>query len=272
MEEELISFLTLHRVVKKVIEGAGKFLHKRFESFDRSSVHLKSTHEIITKNDLEAQEMIIKKIKTAFPQHRFLAEESGHGNTRQKNKSDYLWVVDPIDGTTNFSIHNPLWAISIGLFYKGEPYGGWILAPELKEFYWAKKNGGAFLNGKRIRVSKVNKGKMIHTFCYGYEERSLRRGLAYYSKQKRANLDCRQLGSAAIELAFVASGRVESIVIPGAQPWDVAAGVLLVREAKGQVTNFKNKEWKLGDRDILASNGLVHKRLLKSLREAINRE
>ncbi|HMB65985.1 MAG TPA: inositol monophosphatase family protein, partial [Patescibacteria group bacterium] len=119
--------------------------------------------------------------------------------------------------------------------------------------------------GRKMGVSEISEGKVLNTFCHGSKEKDIKRAVNYHKKQKLNDFDCRQLGSAAIELAFVAAGRTESIVIPGAHPWDVAAGVLLVREAGGKVTDSQGRDWNLKSRDMLASNGLIYKQLLRSL-------
>lgn len=136
----------------------------------------------------------------------------------------------------------------------------------LDEFYVARSGEGAWLNDKPLSVSSISSGKVINAFCHGYNEEDIRRAIKYFEYQKLHNFDCRQLGSAALELAFVAAGRMESIAIPGARLWDVAAGILLVKEAKGKVSDWQGGEWSLGSKDVLASNGLVHEQLLEILK------
>jgi myo-inositol-1(or 4)-monophosphatase len=244
--------------VKKVAlaaaQEAGAELLKRFHKFSRREIMLKSHHEILTKADLAAEKIIISQVKAAFPDHHILSEESGE-NSQQ---SDWFWVIDPLDGTTNFSMHNPLWAVSIGVAYRGELVFGVVYAPYMKELFSAEKGKGTKLNNKKIAVSGVYEGKVLNTFCHSHHAKDIARAVAYYSRQKQDGFDCRQLGSASVELAYVAAGRIESIVIPGAHPWDVAAGVMLVQEAGGQVTDFGGKAWTLESPDMAASNGLVH--------------
>ncbi|MFA5420652.1 MAG: inositol monophosphatase family protein [Patescibacteria group bacterium] len=244
------------------VKLSAKELIKIYKKFDRADVKMKSGHEIVTKADLLSEKIIIREIKKNFPEHKILSEESGDNN----KKSDYLWIIDPIDGTTNFSMKNPIWAISLGLAYKNEIVLGIVYAPILNELYIAEKNKGAFLNNKKIRVSKISSGKVLNTFCHGSDTKSIKRAIKYYNKQKLANFDCRQMGSASVELAFVAGGRVESITIPGAHPWDVAAGILLVREAGGKVTDFSEKKWSLKSHDMIASNSLVHKQIIDTVK------
>jgi len=237
---------------------AGKELIKRYKSFNRNTVKLKAHHEILTQADLASEKIILSEIRKNFPDHRILSEEDGMSGTN----GNYLWIIDPLDGSTNFSMHNPLWCVSIGVAYKNEVVIGVIYAPILNEIFIAEKGKGAFLNGKKIKVSGHTE-KALHTFCHGRSQKEIKRALRYYRHQKLRELDCRQMGSAALELAYVASGRTESILIPGTNPWDVAAGVLLVREAGGKVTNFKGKRWDIKEKDILASNGRVHQMILK---------
>ncbi len=260
----------LKTIAINIILKAGKALTKEYKEFKRSGAKLKSQREIVTKADLLSEKIIINQIGKNFPDHQILSEEAGRVN----NNSDYLWVIDPLDGTTNFSMHNPLWSISIALVYKGKIILGLVYAPLLDELYLTEKNQGAKLfsppkskTRKKLKVSRVTKGKILNTFCHGSSIKATKRAIKYYTKQKTTGFDCRQLGSAALELAYVASGRIESIVIPGANAWDVAAGVLLVREAGGRVTDFFGREWNLNNKNIVASNGKVHKSILNVLKK-----
>jgi len=259
--------IDLKKVKKVAIEAvslsAEKLKHE-FIKFDRQKIKLKSKNEVVTEYDLWSEKTIINKIKKHFPDHHILSEEQGDNN----KKSDYLWALDPIDGTTNFSIHNPLWSIALALLYKQEIILGIIIIPMLDELFIAEKNKGAFLNGRRITIPKSNNNnKMIHTFCHGSSKSDIQKAIKYYTYQKNNNLDCRRLGSAAIELAYVASGRIDSIVIPGTKPWDVLAGALIVREAGGIVTDFNNKKWDLKSRNIIASNKKVHPEIMKVIKK-----
>jgi len=241
--------------------SAGEKLLRSYYKHNRSDAKFKSGHEIVTKSDLASEKIIITTIKKHFPEHRILSEEVG----KIPGSSEYLWVVDPLDGTHNFSMHNPLWAVSLALFRKEQLILGVVFAPALNELFLAEKDGGAWLNGKRIKVSSYQGPKVINTFCHGSKVSDIKKALKYYNYHKLHDLDCRQLGSASLELAYTAGGRLESIVIPGANSWDVAAGVLLVKEAGGRVTDFQNKAWNLKSTDMAASNGLVHKEILATI-------
>jgi myo-inositol-1(or 4)-monophosphatase len=249
---------------------AGDLILKKYRKFNRGTIKFKSKHEIVTEADTISEKKILSKIKKNFPDHRILSEESG--DTRVD--SDYIWIVDPLDGTTNFSMHNPLWSISIGVTYKGEPILGVIYAPFLGELYVAEKGKGAKIidpktsKSKKMAISSIANQSGLHAFCHGHDRESKQRALKYYNYQKEHGFDCRQLGSAAIELAYVASGRIESITIPGANSWDVVAGVLMVREAGGKATDMDNKKWTLDSHDIAAGNGKVHSALMKAFKES----
>jgi myo-inositol-1(or 4)-monophosphatase len=249
-------------VALQAITKAGKMLVRGFKDFDRSQIALKSRNEVLTKYDLLSEEMILHEIKSNFPMDSILSEERG----RIKGVSGYLWILDPIDGTTNFSMHNPIWSVSLAIAKEDNLVFGAISAPMLGELFTAEAGQGAKLNGKSIRVSSIKDGKIINTYCHGRALNDVKRAIKYHASQKKAGIDCRQLGSAAIELAFVAAGRVESIVIPGTNDWDVAAGSLIVKEAGGRTTDFKGKAWTLGNRDIAASNGLVHQDILRKIK------
>ena len=243
-------------------QESADILIKKYHKFNRNDVRLKSRHEILTENDLLSEKIIITKIKKNFPEHSIFSEEKGQDN----KKSDYLWLIDPIDGTTNFSIHNPFWAISIALAYKNKIIMGVVNAPILKERFTAVKNQGAYLNNKKIKASNIKSGKIINAFCHGNKIKDIKRAIKYYQKQKLNHLDCRQLGSASLELCYVASGRIESIIIPGVNAYDVAGGALILREAGGKITDFLGNKWHLNSLDICATNKKIHPLILKNLK------
>jgi len=248
-------------IILPAINEAGEMLLEKFKNFDRKEIRLKAKHEIITEYDLLSEKIILNKIKKNFPEHSIVSEEEGESI----QNTPWQWVIDPIDGTTNFSIHNPFWSISVALFYKENPVLGIVYAPVLQELYCARQGEGAFLNQKKIKVSEINSGKILNAFCHSRKEEDIKTAIKYFAYQKIHGFDCRQMGSAAIELAFVASGRIESLTIPGANAWDVGAGVLLVQEAGGKVTDFENKNWTLKSKDMVATNQILHEQILKAI-------
>ena len=243
---------------------AGDWLWKNFLSLHRAKARFKSRHEIVTHQDQEAEKIILTIIQKNFPDHRYLSEEKGYSKIK---KSDYLWIVDPLDGTTNFSIKNPLFGVLIALAKKEEIVLGVNYIPFSQELFWAEKGKGAFLNNRRIHVSNVRKiEKAFLTYCHSYKPHHIKRAIHAYQIFKLKTYDIRQLGSSAVEFAWVASGRTEMIMVPGANLWDVAAGALLVKEAGGKVTDFKGAGWNLQSKDILASNGKIHSEVLRTLK------
>ena len=250
-----------------VAKRAGSFLLREFKR-SHQVWKLKHRHEIVTAADTGSEKIILSALRFATPKFQILSEESG----LHRQHSDYLWVVDPLDGTTNFKVHNPLFSVSIALYHAGEPMLGVVYAPYLGDMFVAENGKGAYLNGKRIHVSKTTKlAQAFLTYCYGQEKKHMRRAIELYRYFKLKSVDMRQLGSAAIELAWVAAGRTDSIVIPGTKPWDAAAGVLLVTEASGKVTNFQGRPWRFVDVktsklslnvDLLATNGKLHRTIL----------
>jgi len=249
------------QVISPALKEAGEILANEYQRFNRTDVTFKTDHQIVTRFDLLSEKIIIKKIKENFPEHGILSEEMG----RETGQSEWLWVIDPLDGTTNFTMHNPMWAISVALFHKEEPVIGMIYNPLAEELFTAAKDQGSYMNSDPIKVSNIQKDQIINSFCHGSDLGSVERAVKYYGEQKLNNLDCRQFGSASLELAYVAAGRIETIVIPGAHSWDVAAGVLLVREAGGKVTDFTGKDWNLNSIDMAASNGILHTDLIKTV-------
>ncbi|MBU1131538.1 inositol monophosphatase [Patescibacteria group bacterium] len=253
------------QIAKKVVLEAGKLLKNNFNKFDRSKhFKIKSKDQIQTWVDRAAERAILKEVKKNFPAHHILSEEAGENN----KKSDFFWIVDPLDGTTNYTMHLPAYGVSVALAYKGKIVLGVTYVPELGELTVAQVGQGAFTNNKRLKVSANNKlNKSLLTFCHGSLVYDIKRAIKLYSKFKLRGFDYRQIGSAVIEFNFVASGRTEAIMLPGANLYDVAAGALIVKEAGGKVTDFSNKEWNIKSKDILASNGKVHNQVLKIINE-----
>ncbi|MBU0619475.1 MAG: inositol monophosphatase family protein [Patescibacteria group bacterium] len=248
------------------VKKAGKLALREYKNFNREEIKTKARHQIVTKVDLASEKIIINEVKKNFPTHQILSEETG----RISGTSNYLWIIDPIDGTTNFSMHNPLWAISIAVAKienkKTEIIFGIIYAPFLDELYVAEKGKGAKLNNKKIQISKVKeKDIFLNAFCHGYKLSDVKKIALYYYKQRLCGKKCFRFGAGSLELAFVAAGRIESAVIPGANSWDVAAGILLVKEAGGKATDFIGKPWQIDSKNIAASNGFVHKQVLKTI-------
>ncbi len=248
-------------VAIKAAKLAGEALEYYFETLLEKEE--KEDKSIVTKADLEADKIILREIKEKFPDHNILSEETGSSD----NGSEYTWVIDPLDGTMNFSRGLPVFATSIALFKGKEPVLSTVYNPITKSLYQAESGKGAFLNGERVQVSDVQElPKSIVTLGRARDAASKEKTLDLYNKLYFKVYSQRILGSSAMELSWVASGVLEAFVSMGLKKWDVAGGILLVIEAGGKVTDFSGVALSDEDPYFLASNGKVHRELLDVLK------
>jgi len=249
----------------KAARAAGEIQLKYFNS--EFKIETKSTDfDLVTVADLESEAAIIEIIKSEFPDHNFLAEENKYLST----DSDYTWIIDPLDGTNNFAYKLPIFCSSIALAYKSDLILGVIYDPTRDELFYAEKGKGAFLNGKPINVSaqKTLKNSLLITGFYYDRGQDMRDTLDNIETFFKAGiLGVRRLGSAALDLCFVASGRASGFWEFSLSPWDYAAGKLILEEAGGVLTDkggfpvdFYQPSY------IVASNGLIQAEILKNLR------
>ena len=224
--------------------------------FDRPvDISYKGEVDIVTQADRRSESAIVSRLRAHFPKHGIVAEEGG-GN---ESASPFRWHVDPLDGTTNFAHRYPCFAVSIGLEEDGDPIAGVIYQPISGELFTAAKGQGAYLNQKRIHVSSIEKlATSLLATGFPSNKRSKSPNIHYYWDFTMRSHGVRRDGSAAMDLAGVACGRFEGFWEFGLHSWDTAAGVLLVREAGGTVTGFDGQPYRLGDRELLASNSRVH--------------
>lgn len=223
----------------------------------KENVKQKSNKSLVATADLEANKAIIKIIKKHFPNHSILSEETGFEN----KKSDYKWVIDPLDGTHNFLRGIPVFGTSIALEYKNEVALGILNFPVLCITVIAEKSSGSFLNGKRIKVSSKN--SLDHSFIlfeYAYANRKEK--VDFLKKLIHKTIDVRNFGSAIYCLLLVACGKCDGFVILSTHEWDIAAGFLIVEEAGGKITDLKGSRRKLNQDKFIVSNGKLHKDLL----------
>jgi myo-inositol-1(or 4)-monophosphatase len=239
-------------------------LLRDFHKVRQTSIKKKSHFAgLVSHVDIAAEKIIKNIIRKKYPSHNILGEELG----ALKKKSDYTWLIDPLDGTHNYLMGNPIFCTAIALIYKNEVVLSVINAPFIKELYWGAKGKGAWLNNKRLRVSQKNiVSQSLFYYCHGYRKKDVIKALKIYAQLKMRANDVRQLGAASLETAWVAAGRAEGFVIPGGKPWDVAAGLLLVREAGGRATDFQNRDWRFNSKDMICSNGLIHDKFLKLIK------
>ncbi|MGQ9622243.1 MAG: inositol monophosphatase family protein [Candidatus Caldatribacteriaceae bacterium] len=238
---------------KEVALEVGEFVLSRQNSIQQ--VETKSSPiDVVTEVDKEAQAMIIKKLKSSFPGDIFWGEESPEA----LSDFSHTWVIDPIDGTSNYVHGLPFYGVAISYFFQGEPVLGVIYVPALRELFWAGKGEGAFLNGRRIQVSSINAlHKAIFIVGFPHEKRRwevMEPVCAYLLGECQA---LRSFGSAALGLAYVACGRCEGYIQLGLSFYDVAAGACLVQEAGGLVRELSGNGWDFVSRSVCAYNGHI---------------
>lgn len=236
------------KICQQAARQAGKYIRKEFFR-EHQKITFKANSERVTKIDKGAEKIILGYLKKYFPKYEVLSEESG---LKQK-KSPYEWVVDPLDGTTNFTIHHPMICTAIALLYKKQPVLGVIYAPLLDEMYWAVRGQGAWRNNKRLKTSTAKTIKTsVVTYCHGVGPANTRKAYLLYKHFHNLTRHCRHFGSTSLELAMLAAGYTQIHLVTGARLWDVAPGIILVREAGGLVTDWHNKSWQQNSPTLLA--------------------
>lgn len=226
----------------------------------RIPYELKGENDLVTEADRASERLVIERLTKHYPTHAIVAEEGGgHDST-----SSFRWYVDPLDGTTNFAHSFPCFNVTLALEHEGELIAGVIFDPINEELFTAERGAGAFLNGNRIHVSKVPKleGALVAT---GFPSRKRHQSINihFYHQLGMATHGVRRCGSAAIDLAFVACGRLEAFWEFGLNPWDMAAGRLLVAEAGGKFSGMHGEPHQLRGPDLLVDNGLIHEEIVE---------
>lgn len=254
---------TLEQILTWTTDSAQIALKMQNENIE---MHYKAANELVTAADSAVEAMLIEKIQAHFPDHSINAEESGDHDLG----SDHKWYIDPIDGTLNYSHGMPIWAVSVAYAYKGELIFGVICNPAMNEAFWAAKGQGAFLNGEPIQVSKVElfRDSLLITGFRQYLIGTPKSNVNNFVRLSSEVQTIRRLGSAALDLAYVACGRAEAFWEIDLNPWDVAAGILIVREAGGIVDSlYGDGELLTGKIDILSANPLIFPKMRTILLE-----
>lgn len=222
---------------------------------------------LVTEIDRKAEEIILGIIRARYPSHDVLAEESGS----HEIKSDYRWIIDPLDGTTNFTHGVPIFCVSIALEYKGEMVLGVIYDPNLDELFTAERGKGAYLNNRPIHVSNESnlcESLLVTGFPYTIQSNpdfAIQRFVSFLQEARAV----RRLGSAALDLCYVSAGRFDGFWEVSLNPWDMAAGVLILEEAGGKFTDFNGFPSTIYKKQLLVSNGLIHEQMISVLKKSV---
>lgn len=253
-------------MIKDILEITGIAGEIIRESFGKNFQIEYKTNEknLVTEVDKKSEQAIMDFISKKYPTHNILTEESGE----YKKDSEYLWVIDPIDGTTNFAHSLPIFAVSIGVMKKNEIVAGVVYDVMQNIFYSTEKGSGAFANDKKIKVSnndKIGLGVLVTGFPYNVADNPDKAFERFESLTKQARA-VRRLGSAAIDFCYVARGVFDGFWEVSLQPWDICAGKLIVEESGGLVTDFNGKEINIFSQQILASNKKIHQQLIGGLK------
>ncbi len=254
----------IKRTLEKAMIEAGRIIQKA--NAKPISIEYKSPVSLVTETDKKAERVIIDIIKKNFPDHSILAEESApSGNSKCK------WIIDPVDGTTNFAHRVPACCVSIGYEEDGLVKVGGVFNPLMNEWFWAERGKGASLNGKKIRVSKVKilaESLLATGFPYDRRERA-RYYLKFIEEFMLKTHGIRRFGSSAIDLCYVACGRFDGYWEFNLQAWDQSAGALIVEEAGGRLSNFTGKPMSIYGKQTLASNGRIHEEMLRIIKKLL---
>ncbi len=254
-------------VAEEAAREAGKLLVERYRT--DFSISKKGVVNLVTEVDIESENLIVSRIRQAFPEHAILAEERHPDSSR----AGFKWIIDPLDGTTNYAHGYPVFSVSIALEFEGEILLGVVFDPTRGELYSARRGGGAFCNGRPIRVSKTSTlvASLLATgFPYDVHT-SRQNNLDNYCAFAVRAQGIRRGGSAAIDFCYVASGRLDGFWELKLNPWDCAAGSLIVHEAGGTVTDFRGGRFSIYKPEVVASNGLIHREMLEVLESVSGR-
>lgn len=252
------------RVLFEAVDESAKIL---IDNFDTNFKIGRKTHynDLVTEIDHKSESKIIEVIHSHFPDHNVLSEEIGNLNL----DSDHVWIVDPIDGTVNYAHSIPIFCISIALEIKKEIKLGLIYNPISGEKFFSEKDKGAFLGNKKITVSKTQQLRdsiLVTGFPYGAKDNQ-DHCIDHFANFIKHGLPIRRLGSAALDICYVACGRFDGFWEVSLNPWDVAAGYLILNEAGGKITDFKGEMYSIYGKQLLATNGKIHKEMMDVLEE-----
>ena len=248
-------------IFEKAARKAGRILTRDFGEIENLQIQSKNVGDFVTSADLKVEKSLLESLRYYYPKVNFLTEESGYIQGEEE-----MIVIDPIDGTSNFIHGIPLVAIVIAKIVNNEITDGVVYNPILNEFYWASLGQGSWCNNKRLRVSKRHDltNCLIGTGI-PFGNRVYKNFYKELDNMSKNSAGVRRLGAAALDLAYVASGKIDGFWERDLNLWDISSGVLLVKEAGGKITEPDGKKWTTNSRDIVVSNSLIHKKLTENL-------
>jgi myo-inositol-1(or 4)-monophosphatase len=249
----------------KAARSAGAIINRASLDLDLLRISTKSPNDFVTEVDQAAEQVIIETLLTAYPGHGILAEESGRAHGAKD--SDYLWIIDPLDGTTNFIHGLPVYAVSIALAFKGQVQQAVVYDPARNDLFYASKGRGAFLNDRRLRVSRRTRlaESLIGTGFPFRKGDNFKRYVQMFEAVMQSCAGLRRPGAAALDLCYVAAGWYDAFFETGLSPWDIAAGSLLITEAGGLIGNFTGDAEYLYQREVVAGNPKVYAQMVQIL-------
>jgi len=252
-------------VMVKACRKASKILIRDFGEIEKLQVSVKGPGDFVTVSDKKVEKILIEELQKARPNYSILSEEIGEIN----NDESFRWIIDPIDGTANFLHGVPHFAISIGLEHNKEIICGIVYDPIKDEMFVAEKGNGSYLNNQRMRVSARSKLKDCIIFTGGPKRESKDKELTFEEYKKFSSnifIPIRKMGSASLDMAYVAAGRCDGFWQRNLNYWDIAAGIILVKEAGGFVTDFKGQNGYIKDKTIVVTNSMVNKEMIEILK------
>ncbi len=249
----------------KAARSAGSLINRAARNLDIVAVREKAVNDFVTEIDKEAEQIIIRTLREAYPKHSILAEESGTAHSA--GNADYQWIIDPLDGTTNFLHGFPQYAVSIALSHKGVITQAVVYDPGNNDLFTATRGAGAYLNDTRLRVSKrlALKTALVGTGFPFKEHQHLDAYMAMLRDIMQHSAGVRRAGSAALDLAYVAAGRLDTFWEIGLAPWDIAAGSLLITEAGGVVGDLQGNDQHMKSGNIIGGNLTLFGQMVKQL-------
>lgn len=250
-----------------IAKEAGYFLKENIGKIHEIEQKDGLSTNLVTDVDKRSEALIIARIREYYPDHQILAEESG----KEQTNSSYKWIIDPLDGTTNYAHRFPVYCVSIAIEHNGKVIAGVVYDPNLDELFTAERGGGAYLNGERLHVtntSSLKRSLLATGFPYNLHENPFN-CIGHFNNFLMEAQAIRRLGSAALDLAYVAAGRLDGFWEVNLNPWDMAAAALFVEEAGGKVSDFMGNPFSIYRPQVVASNGFIHEEMLRVLKRGM---